>query len=176
MTTIEVPAIEFEGVWRMYGRVAALRGVDLRIDEPCVYGLVGRNGSGKTTLLRMVPCLLHPTRGTVRVFGLDPWEHQDEVKRRIGYLGEEDAWPPLFRARDVLDAYAALQPRWDAELEHRFSRASRSGGTGVSRRSPRGSAGWSGYSVRCAATPTCWSSTNPRADSTPWSGGSSWAW
>jgi ABC-2 type transport system ATP-binding protein len=109
--------VAFENVWRSYGKVEALRGLDLRLDEPCVFGLVGRNGSGKTTLLRMIPCLLHPTQGQVRVFDRDPWAHQDEIKRRLGYLSEEDNWPPMLRPRDLIEVHAALHARWNRDLE-----------------------------------------------------------
>ena len=108
--------LEFSAVSRMFGKTEVLRDINLQITEPCVYGLIGRNGAGKTTLLRMIPCLLHPSRGDVRVFGKDPWDHQEEIKKRMGYLSEEDQWPPTLRARDLLDAYASVLPRWDKKM------------------------------------------------------------
>lgn len=112
--------IAFEDVTRQYQAVEALRGVDLRIDEPCVFGLVGRNGSGKTTLLRMIPCLLHATTGTVRVLGRDPWKHQEHIKRRMGYLSEDDNWPAMLRPRDLIEVHARLHAKWDRELERKL--------------------------------------------------------
>ena len=102
-------AVEFQNVTRIYPKkVIALRGVTLALPEGAVCGLVGRNGAGKTTLLRMIPALLHPPEGVVRVFGLDPWEAQEEVKRQMGYLSEDEALPSAVRIRDMTDLCAGL--------------------------------------------------------------------
>jgi ABC-2 type transport system ATP-binding protein len=109
--------VEFENVTRAYPKkVMALRGVTLALPEGAVCGLVGRNGAGKTTLLRMIPALLHPTDGVVRVFGLDPWESQEEVKRQTGYLSENEVLPNTVRIRDMTDLCASLYPNWDARM------------------------------------------------------------
>jgi ABC-2 type transport system ATP-binding protein len=111
--------ISFREVKRTFGRIEALRGVTLEVPAGCVYGLVGRNGAGKSTLLRMVPALLHPTAGEVRVFGRDPW--QDEgVRRDLGYLSDSDEHPPLLRVRDLLELFAGLYDRWDDALVRRL--------------------------------------------------------
>lgn len=112
--------LALSGVRRSYGRTEALLGVDLVVEQPQVIGLLGRNGAGKSTLLRLIPPLIHAHAGEVRVFGLDPWTHQEEVKRRLGYLGDDDMAPPMLRGQDLLDLCAALQPRWDATLVRRF--------------------------------------------------------
>jgi ABC-2 type transport system ATP-binding protein len=115
------PILELSNVRRRYrGGVDALDGIDLRVDRPQVIGLLGRNGAGKSTLLRMIPPLIHPNSGEVRVFGLDPWEHQVETKRRVGYLADEDFAPPGLRGRDLLDLCARVHARWDAALIARF--------------------------------------------------------
>ncbi len=108
--------LEFHNVYRNYGSTEALRGVNLTIDAPGVYALIGRNGAGKSTLLRMIPCLLHPDRGSVRVFGVDPWLHQEEVKGRMGYLSENDAYPSHLKVRDLLDVNAECRPTWDGAM------------------------------------------------------------
>jgi ABC-type multidrug transport system ATPase subunit len=115
--------VSFRGVSRAFGKSWALRGVDLEIEEGTAFGLVGRNGAGKTTLLRMIPALLHATEGEVRVFGMDPWDHQDEVKAQIGYLSESDDYPPRVKARDLLDLCADIYPRWDAAMAARLLEA-----------------------------------------------------
>ena len=117
--------VEFENVIRIYPRkIMALRGVTLALPEGNVCGLVGRNGAGKTTLLRMIPALLHPTEGVVRVFGLDPWESQEEVKKDIGYLSENETLPNTVRIKDMMDLCASIYPKWDrrmaADLMGRF--------------------------------------------------------
>ena len=109
--------VEFENVTRAYPKkVMALRGVSLVLPEGTICGLVGRNGAGKTTLLRMIPALLHPTEGVVKVFGLDPWEAQEEVKKQIGYLSENEVLPNTVRIRDMTELCASLYPKWDAVM------------------------------------------------------------
>ncbi|MEW6349958.1 MAG: ABC transporter ATP-binding protein [Thermodesulfobacteriota bacterium] len=105
--------VAFEGVSRWYqGGVRALAKVSLTVEEGRVYGLLGRNGAGKTTLLRMIPPLLHPSAGSVRVFGKDPWEHE-EIRVHIGYMAEDDERPGYLRPRDYFELCAELYPTWD---------------------------------------------------------------
>ena len=110
-------AVEFENVTRVYPKgIVALKDLTLSIPQGGVYGLLGRNGAGKTTLLRMIPALLHATEGTVRVFGMDPWEKQEEVKRNLGYLSEDEVLPKQARVGDILDLFASVYPDWDGGM------------------------------------------------------------
>jgi branched-chain amino acid transport system ATP-binding protein len=85
MALLEVDAVE-----TYYGRVQALRGVSLTVDEGEVVTLIGSNGAGKTTTLRTISGLARPARGQVRlrgvnIAGLSP----DRVVRRgIGHAPE----------------------------------------------------------------------------------------
>jgi len=63
--------LEVETVDTYYGRVQALRGVSLTIDDGEIVTLIGSNGAGKTTTLRTISGLAHPARGHVRLRGLD---------------------------------------------------------------------------------------------------------
>jgi ABC-2 type transport system ATP-binding protein len=112
--------VEFEKVYRDYsGGVRALQDVSINVEEGRVYGILGRNGAGKTTLLRMIPPLLHPTWGEVRVFGKDPWEHE-EIRLHIGYAAEDDERPPHMRPRDYFWLGEKLYPTWDDGMMRRY--------------------------------------------------------
>jgi ABC-2 type transport system ATP-binding protein len=113
--------VAFAGVTRTYAASDALRGVDLTIDRPQVVGLLGRNGAGKSTLLRMIPPLIHPTRGTVRVFGSDPWQAQETNKLRLGYLSDSDVHPAGLRIEDLFRLCSEVYPTWDQALVDRFA-------------------------------------------------------
>jgi branched-chain amino acid transport system ATP-binding protein len=63
--------LELKGVDAFYGRVQALRGVSLDVDQGEIVALIGSNGAGKTTTLRTISGLLHPARGTVTFNGQD---------------------------------------------------------------------------------------------------------
>ena len=63
--------LELEGVDAVYGRVQALRGVSLTVEQGEVVALIGSNGAGKTTTLRTISGLMHPPRGSIRFDGKD---------------------------------------------------------------------------------------------------------
>ncbi len=116
---------EFNSVHRAYQpSVHVLNGVTFSVNPGEIVGLLGKNGAGKTTLLRIAMGLLEVQAGSVRVFGVDPRDKPLEVKRRAGYVSEEQILPPFLRVRDVLDLHRGLFPTWDngmaRELTRRF--------------------------------------------------------
>jgi len=113
--------ISLERVHRSFTAAEALRGVDLAVDQPQVIGLVGRNGAGKSTLLRLLPPLLQPSAGTVRVFDQDPWLAPERLRQRIGYVPDKDQFPSGMRGLDLLQLCAAVYTTWDAALVQRFA-------------------------------------------------------
>lgn len=64
-------AVLSEGLEKSYGRVHALRGLDLAVPEGSVCGLLGHNGAGKTTAVRILTTLTAPTGGRALVAGHD---------------------------------------------------------------------------------------------------------
>ena len=76
------PVIDVRNVWFAFNGQPVLEGVSLTVARGDFLVVIGPNGGGKTTLLKLMLGLLHPGRGTVRVFGLPP--HQ--VVHRIGYV------------------------------------------------------------------------------------------
>jgi len=64
-----VALLEVEGLDAHYGRIQALSGVSLRVDEGEIVTLIGANGAGKTTTLRAISGLIRPSKGTVRFAG-----------------------------------------------------------------------------------------------------------
>ena len=86
MTVQETPAIEVRKLTKAFGHQAALRGVDLHVDEGEFLALFGPNGAGKTTLIRVVSSLTRPTAGTVRVRGEDLGKAGTSLRRHIGLI------------------------------------------------------------------------------------------
>ncbi|HEU6444254.1 MAG TPA: ATP-binding cassette domain-containing protein [Gaiellaceae bacterium] len=81
-------AVETNGLHKSYGKVEALRGVDLRVESGIVFGLLGPNGAGKTTAVRILTTLLTPDRGSARVAGFDVVADAPRVREHLGLAGQ----------------------------------------------------------------------------------------
>lgn len=80
------PAILLENVHKHYGKVHALRGLDLEVKKGEIFGFLGPNGAGKTTTIRCMLDLIRPNSGSIRVLGMDPQKTPQKVKAKVGYL------------------------------------------------------------------------------------------
>jgi ABC-2 type transport system ATP-binding protein len=84
----EVSMLEVLQVTRCFGRRMALEAVSFQAASGDVVGVLGPNGAGKTTLLRLAACYLQPTRGVIRLNGLDSFRQSLEFRAQLGYLPE----------------------------------------------------------------------------------------
>ncbi len=78
-----------QGLHKSYGKVQALRGVDLEVRQGEIFGFLGPNGAGKTTTIRCLMDAIRPDSGTVRVLNIDPQADPVAVQARTGYLPGE---------------------------------------------------------------------------------------
>lgn len=76
--------IELEGIHKNFGRVQALRGVDLSLRDGEIHGLVGDNGSGKSTLVKVMVGVHQPNEGTIRVRGKEREVSNPKEARSLG--------------------------------------------------------------------------------------------
>ena len=113
----DTPAIEISDLVRRFGRTEAVDGLSLRVQPGRCYGFFGRNGAGKTTTIKCLLNLLRPTRGTVRIFGLDPRRDEVAVKSRIAYVPDNVAFYPWMTVRDTLDYVASFRATWNEDTE-----------------------------------------------------------
>ncbi len=81
-------AITARGLFKSYGDVQALAGVDLDVRRGSVLGLLGPNGAGKTTIVRILTTLLQPDAGTASVAGFDVVHQANELRTEIGLAGQ----------------------------------------------------------------------------------------
>ena len=84
-------AIDARGLFKRYGDVIALDGLDLRAEEGTVLGLLGPNGAGKTTAVPILTTLAAPDAGAVSVAGADAVSDPGAVRKRIGLSGQNAA-------------------------------------------------------------------------------------
>jgi ABC-type multidrug transport system ATPase subunit len=100
-------AVVTVGLAQRYGRLQALRQVDLAIATGGTVLLTGANGAGKSTLLRLLGGLARPSSGAVRVFGGDP-RVDLRVRRRIGMLSDQPMLYDELSAEENLRFFARL--------------------------------------------------------------------
>ena len=101
-------AIELSHVTKDYGKGRGLFDVSLRIPKGSTFGYCGTNGAGKTTTMRLIMGFLKPDEGTVKVHGLDPRKKGEDIKKSIGYLPGEIAFPNLENGTMFLRSQADL--------------------------------------------------------------------
>ncbi len=78
--------LQMEHVKKFYGRLCALDGLDLSIEDGALYGFVGPNGAGKTTAIKIMAGILCPDEGTVTIDGMEAGADNRRLKKRIGYV------------------------------------------------------------------------------------------
>lgn len=101
-------AIDAVELTRRYGYRIALRKVSMNFPLGGIHGLFGSNGAGKTTLMRVISTLLRPHGGMVSVMGFDPQEEPEEVKRRIGLVGDKQLLYEELTGLENLQFYSKL--------------------------------------------------------------------
>lgn len=82
------PALRLSGVRKRYPKFE-LKGVSFALPRGYIMGFIGPNGSGKSTTIKIIMNMVRKSAGTVEVLGLDHQAHEEEVKRHVGYVGEE---------------------------------------------------------------------------------------
>lgn len=99
-------SIKVENLTRYYGQQAAVKDISFDINTGEIVGFLGPNGAGKSTTMKMITTYLTPSAGKIYVNELDTEEKSMEVRRKIGYLPEQN---PLYLDMNVLDylEYAA---------------------------------------------------------------------
>lgn len=107
MTT---PAIEIRQLSKQYGKVDALRGLDLEVPEGSICGFLGPNGAGKTTTMKILMGLIRSSGGYAAVLGNDVRNHGLETRSQIGYLPQDPVFPPNQTVRGVVSYVAHLYP------------------------------------------------------------------
>ncbi|MFC0505337.1 ABC transporter ATP-binding protein [Micromonospora costi] len=112
--------IAITGLRRSFGRVTALRGVDLTV-RGGMYGLLGGNGAGKTTLMRIMAGVIAPGAGQVRIGGYDLTTRSGrrQVQRRLGYVPQDLGLYPDLSPREFLDYVALLKGLDDSAARRR---------------------------------------------------------
>ena len=119
------PAIEVSHLVKTYAGVAAVNDISFTVGRGEIVGFLGPNGAGKSTTMRILTGYLPATSGTVRICGVPVATNPDEIKRRIGYMPENNPLPEDMRVSEYLYFRGRLKeiprrklgPRIDEVLE-----------------------------------------------------------
>jgi ABC-2 type transport system ATP-binding protein len=101
--------IEVVNLTRRFAGRTAVNDISFTVARGEIVGLLGPNGAGKSTTMRILSCFLPATSGTVRVAGFDVFRDSEEVRRRIGYMPENNPLHPEMRVREYLKFRARLK-------------------------------------------------------------------
>lgn len=96
-------SIVVENITKMYGTQRAVDDISFQVKTGEIVGFLGPNGAGKTTTMKIITCFLAPQSGDVKVSGESIHNNQDFIKRKIGYLPENN---PLYYDMPVLEYLA----------------------------------------------------------------------
>lgn len=111
--------IETEGLTKRYGSITAVDNLSLQVPDTGVFGLLGPNGSGKTTTMGMLLGLIHPTSGSIRLFGSNLAGEHGNALSRIGAIVEEPSFYSHLSGRDNLRYFQGVSGRGaPGEVDH----------------------------------------------------------
>jgi len=101
--------IEVSNLTKRYAGRTAVNDLSFTVARGEIVGLLGPNGAGKSTTMRILSCFMPATSGTARVAGFDVFHQSVEVRRRIGYMPENNPLYPEMRVREYLKFRARLK-------------------------------------------------------------------
>jgi ABC-2 type transport system ATP-binding protein len=116
------PAIELQAVTKSFGRTHVLQGVTLRVERGKTFAFLGRNAAGKSTTIRLLLGLLKADSGSISILGIDPQEDPLELRRRVGYLAEDQTMYGWMRVEEIVRFLAPFYPSWDHDLAFKYLR------------------------------------------------------
>jgi ABC-2 type transport system ATP-binding protein len=108
--------IQTENLVKYFDGRCVLNGIDLRVPQGCIYGLLGRNGAGKTTIIRILLGLEPATRGKTVVLGASSWQLPVSVLGQIGYVAEGHNLIPNYSVQRIVRLYKNLSAHWNEQF------------------------------------------------------------
>ena len=106
-------AIKIEGLHFSYGKKQVLKGIDLEVPKGSIFGFIGRNGTGKTTTIKTLLGLQKPQAGRCMIGGLDSFTQTLEVRKRIGFMAEDQQMYGWMTVSRIIKWVAGFYEDWD---------------------------------------------------------------
>lgn len=109
--------VEVVGLTKKYGHRTAVDHLDLVVETGRVIGLIGANGAGKTTTVECIQGIRRPDDGAVRVMGLDPFVHRNQLRALVGCQLQDSGLPDRLKVSEAVALFSAHGAKNDALLE-----------------------------------------------------------
>lgn len=113
-------AVSVRNLHRSFGSHVVLSDVSFDVPSGQTFALLGRNGAGKTTMIRTLLGLLPADSGTIQVAGCDPATQSMELRKRVGYLAEDQSMYGWMTAIELCRFLEPFYQRWDVKLADRY--------------------------------------------------------
>jgi ABC-2 type transport system ATP-binding protein len=111
-------AIETVDLWKRYGDIDALRGLDLTVPTGSICGFLGRNGAGKTTTIKVLLGMARATKGDARLLGAPVSDAA--VRRRVGFVSDEKDLYDYMTVDEIIAFTRPFFPKWRTDLEQKY--------------------------------------------------------
>lgn len=112
-------AIEIKDLTKTYSNFE-LKNINLEIPRGIIVGLIGENGAGKTTLIKSILNIIHKDTGSIKIFGKDYQQYENEIKEDIGVVLDDEFFPELLTAKDINYIMKDIYKNWDQLLFYKY--------------------------------------------------------
>ena len=112
-------SITTRSLYKSYGDLTAVNGIDLDIKPGKVFGFLGPNGAGKSTTIKLLTTLIPPTSGTIEILGINAIKNPLEVRKKIGVVLQQPSYEPNLSVEKSLEKYGMM---WNVDKQIRKQR------------------------------------------------------
>ena len=113
--------IQVNGLTKYYGSRPAAKDITFEVGKGEVFGLLGTNGAGKSTTIKMLCGLLKPTRGSIKIGGIDIQKMPLKAKSMMGYLPENPLIYDRLTGAETLELIGKLRKLSDEMIQQRIT-------------------------------------------------------
>ena len=106
-------------LYKSYGKINAVDGIDLSIKAGQVFGFLGPNGAGKSTTIKLLTTLISPTSGSLKILDIDAIKNPLKVRNRIGLVLQQPSYEPTLSVEKALEKYGMM---WNVDRKTRKER------------------------------------------------------
>ena len=106
-------------LYKSYGKINAVDGIDLSVKAGQVFGFLGPNGAGKSTTIKLLTTLISPTSGSLKILDIDAIKNPLKVRNRIGLVLQQPSYEPTLSVEKALEKYGMM---WNVDRKTRKER------------------------------------------------------